>query len=138
MAEFQIPTQGGTPFGVTAGPDGAVWFTEETGKIGRVPLAPTPRQSRRPLILELGRQHRLPPFILSGSGNVFHCPDGDPHSHQNLDPDTDSDIDANQDCNQDRDRYEDIDADSDEDSHSNSDANADRGRDRDRNGRHGY
>jgi streptogramin lyase len=37
MQEFMIPTAGGTPFGITAGPDGNVWFAEYLGnKIGRM------------------------------------------------------------------------------------------------------
>lgn len=37
ITEFPIPTAGATPFGVAAGADGAVWFTEFYGnRIGRV------------------------------------------------------------------------------------------------------
>jgi len=36
VTEFPIPTRG-TPFDITAGPDGNVWFTEENvSKIGRI------------------------------------------------------------------------------------------------------
>lgn len=42
IAEFRIPTPNSSPEGLTAGPDGAVWFTEfNTGKVGR--LAPNGR-----------------------------------------------------------------------------------------------
>jgi virginiamycin B lyase len=37
FTEYTIPTAGSDPLGVTAGPDGAVWFTEQnTNKIGRI------------------------------------------------------------------------------------------------------
>jgi len=37
IKEFPIPTSGSSPFGITAGPDGNLWFTENTGnKIGRI------------------------------------------------------------------------------------------------------
>jgi virginiamycin B lyase len=35
--EFPVPTPGSQPAGITVGPDGALWFTEENGnKIGRI------------------------------------------------------------------------------------------------------
>ncbi len=35
--EFSIPTSGSDPFGITAGPDGNLWFTEVRGNnIGRI------------------------------------------------------------------------------------------------------
>jgi virginiamycin B lyase len=37
VTEFTVPTPGGFPWGITTGPDGNVWFTEESGnRIGRV------------------------------------------------------------------------------------------------------
>jgi hypothetical protein len=37
ITEFSIPTTGSNPRGITAGPDGNLWFTEEFGnKIGRI------------------------------------------------------------------------------------------------------
>jgi hypothetical protein len=37
IAEFAVLTPSSTPFGITAGPDGALWFTEPAGnKIGRI------------------------------------------------------------------------------------------------------
>jgi len=37
MTEFLVPTANSGPCGITAGPDGALWFTEELGnKIGRI------------------------------------------------------------------------------------------------------
>jgi len=42
FTEFPIPTAGSFPFGITAGPDGALWFTENennSNKIGRITTA---------------------------------------------------------------------------------------------------
>jgi streptogramin lyase len=37
FAEFPVPTAGGVPNGITAGPDGNLWFTElNADKIGRI------------------------------------------------------------------------------------------------------
>ena len=36
---FPIPTANSSPGGITTGPDGAGWFTENNGKIGRVTTA---------------------------------------------------------------------------------------------------
>jgi virginiamycin B lyase len=36
ITEFLIPTSGSSPDGIAAGPDGALWFTESGGKIGRI------------------------------------------------------------------------------------------------------
>jgi streptogramin lyase len=37
ITEFTIPTSGSAPYGITSGPDGNLWFTEENGhKIGRI------------------------------------------------------------------------------------------------------
>jgi streptogramin lyase len=42
VTEFPIPTANSTPFSITAGPDGNIWFTETGGnKIGRISLAGT-------------------------------------------------------------------------------------------------
>jgi len=34
--EFPVPTSGSDPADIVAGPDGNLWFTEETGKIGQI------------------------------------------------------------------------------------------------------
>jgi virginiamycin B lyase len=40
ITEFGAPTPGADPTGITAGPDGAIWYTEpSTGRIGRIPAA---------------------------------------------------------------------------------------------------
>src|SRR5258708_39777491 len=40
VTEFSIPTANSTPFSITAGADGNIWFTETGGnKIGRISLA---------------------------------------------------------------------------------------------------
>src|SRR5687767_7975121 len=37
ITEFVVPTPNSQPAGITVGPDGALWFTEENGhKIGRI------------------------------------------------------------------------------------------------------
>jgi virginiamycin B lyase len=36
VSEHAIPSPGSEPHGITAGPDGALWFAEEAGKIGRL------------------------------------------------------------------------------------------------------
>ena len=37
VADFTIPTAGSSPYGIAAGPDGNLWFTENTGsRIGRI------------------------------------------------------------------------------------------------------
>jgi streptogramin lyase len=36
ITEFRLPTPNCIPRYITAGPDGALWFTENTGKIGRI------------------------------------------------------------------------------------------------------
>jgi virginiamycin B lyase len=42
ITEFSITTFGGSPVGITAGPDGALWFTEQNAnKIGRITTAGT-------------------------------------------------------------------------------------------------
>ena len=42
IIEFPVPTANSGPFGITAGPDGNLWFTELVGnKIGRI--SPTPK-----------------------------------------------------------------------------------------------
>jgi virginiamycin B lyase len=53
ITEFPVPTAGADPLGITAGPDGALWFTEpSTGRIGRITTAgvvtefPLPEGSR--------------------------------------------------------------------------------------------
>jgi virginiamycin B lyase len=42
FTEYTIPTAGSAPSGITAGPDGALWFTESAGnKIGRITTSGT-------------------------------------------------------------------------------------------------
>jgi virginiamycin B lyase len=55
VTEFTVPTPLSQPAGITLGPDGALWFTEENGhKIGRITTAgqiteyPTPTQPSAP------------------------------------------------------------------------------------------
>ena len=39
FTEYPIPTAPNSPQGITTGPDGALWFTEYYGKIGRITTA---------------------------------------------------------------------------------------------------
>jgi virginiamycin B lyase len=39
FSEFPVPTAGSVPFGITSGPDGAIWFTEQVGKVGQITVA---------------------------------------------------------------------------------------------------
>ena len=39
IREFAVPTAFSAPFGITAGPDGNLWFTEERNNIGRITTA---------------------------------------------------------------------------------------------------
>jgi streptogramin lyase len=43
FTEHPVPTSGSAPYGITTGPDGALWFTEAFGnRIGRItPPLPT-------------------------------------------------------------------------------------------------
>jgi len=36
ITEFRLPTADSTPEGITAGPDGNLWFAEQAGRIGRI------------------------------------------------------------------------------------------------------
>ncbi len=57
ITEYPIPTAASSPFQITAGPDGALWFTEgnSVGKIGRITTAgviteyPIPTASGNPM-----------------------------------------------------------------------------------------
>lgn len=42
MTEFTVPTPFSQPYGITVGPDGAIWFAENgANKIGRIPITAT-------------------------------------------------------------------------------------------------
>lgn len=41
FTEFPVPTAGSVPDQITAGPDGAIWFTMNYSKIGRITVPPT-------------------------------------------------------------------------------------------------
>jgi virginiamycin B lyase len=36
FTEYPVPTTGSSPWGIAAGPDGALWFTDLAGNIGRI------------------------------------------------------------------------------------------------------
>jgi virginiamycin B lyase len=43
ITEFPLPAGSSDPYGIAAGPDGALWFTEPGGaKIGSIPTSATP------------------------------------------------------------------------------------------------
>jgi serine/threonine protein kinase len=56
ITEFTIPTSDSAPWGITAGPDGSLWFTEEkSNKIGRI----TPQGSFREFTIPTSGSHPL-------------------------------------------------------------------------------
>ena len=66
ITEFALPTQGGIPYQITAGPDGNLWFPELMGnKIGRI--SPTaaisefsiPTSNSKPYGIAKGLDHQL-------------------------------------------------------------------------------
>jgi streptogramin lyase len=66
IAEFPIPTGGSSPSGITAGPDGNLWFAELFGqKIGRITTAgavtefPTPTTPSEPFAITAGPDSNL-------------------------------------------------------------------------------
>jgi len=66
IAEFAVPTSNSAPRGITAAPDGNLWFTEEAGnKIGRI--SPTGAISEFPLAVGA-----MPGGIVAGpDGNLW-------------------------------------------------------------------
>ena len=76
ITEFPIPTASNQPLGITAGPDGALWFTELTrNEIGRITTAgtitefPIPTASSRALGITAGQDGALW-FIESNSNKI--------------------------------------------------------------------
>lgn len=66
--EFTVPTTGGPPNGITGGPDGNVWFTDDNGNIGRVtpdghitefPIQPNPKYASHPDGITTGADQNL-------------------------------------------------------------------------------
>lgn len=75
FSEFPIPTPG-NPAGLTAGPDGALWFTEQEGnKVGRLTLAgtitefPIPTAGSVPLAIAAGPDGAL--WFAEQAGNAI-------------------------------------------------------------------
>jgi len=75
VTEFPIPTAGSLPSGITVGPDGALWFTENAGnKIGRITTAgvitefPIPTANSQPNGITTGPDGALW-FAETGAGN---------------------------------------------------------------------
>ena len=69
ITEFTVPTVNSQPAGITVGPDGALWFTEENGhKIGRITTDGAITEYQIPTVPQLaGRNHRR-----SGRESVVH------------------------------------------------------------------
>ena len=66
ITEFALPTQGGIPYQITAGPDGNLWFTEIVGNhIGRISPSGSisefsiPTSNSKPYGIALGLDHQL-------------------------------------------------------------------------------
>jgi virginiamycin B lyase len=65
MTEFDISTPASSPAGITAGPDGSVWFTEQIGNIGRITVTgtitefPLPNPNSFPLAITAGPDGNL-------------------------------------------------------------------------------
>lgn len=66
ITEFALPTQGGVPYEITAGPDGKLWFTElVSSKIGRISPSgtisefPIPTDGSKPYGITLGPDNQL-------------------------------------------------------------------------------
>jgi virginiamycin B lyase len=77
VTEYPTPTAGSLPLGITAGPDGALWFTEsERSKIGRITTAgtisefPTPTQPSFPNSITAGPDGALWFTEPIGSGKI--------------------------------------------------------------------
>jgi streptogramin lyase len=76
FTEFPIPTVSSGPFGITAGPDGALWFSEyNAGKIGRITAAgvitefPIPTTNSQPYGITAGPDGALWFTENGGGGN---------------------------------------------------------------------
>jgi streptogramin lyase len=74
ITEFPLPAPNKTPYGITAGPDGALWFTELDGnKIGRITTAGTitefniPTGGSNPISIAAGSDGAL--WFTEGNGN---------------------------------------------------------------------
>jgi hypothetical protein len=65
--EFTIPTAGSLPYGLTSGPDGAVWFTEwNSDKIGRITTAGVVTEFTIP-----ATSHGLHAIVTGPDGNLW-------------------------------------------------------------------
>ncbi len=72
--EFPLPDPSSAPYAITAGPDGALWFTEESAsRVGRITLAgtvtefPLPDHSSRPMGIAAGPDGNL--WFVEATGN---------------------------------------------------------------------
>jgi virginiamycin B lyase len=74
ITEFPLPTVSSFPLGITTGPDGALWFTEQFGnKIGRITTAgvitefPLPTANSGPFGITAGPDGAL--WFVENTGN---------------------------------------------------------------------
>jgi virginiamycin B lyase len=72
LTEFPVPTAASTPWGITVGPDGALWFTEmDANKIGRITTAGSFTE------FSLPTANMKPAFITTGpDGNLWFTEQG--------------------------------------------------------------
>jgi streptogramin lyase len=80
--EYPIPTSGSQPYGITAGPDGGVWFTEFIGKIGRIIAPGTGCSANAPCFNEypIPTINSYPRGIVLGADNALWF--AEPGAHQ--------------------------------------------------------
>ncbi|MGI5165202.1 virginiamycin B lyase family protein [Spirillospora sp. CA-253888] len=57
-AEYPVPTSDSAPFGITAGPDGSIWWAEHAGGIGR--REPSGKVTLRPFFSNSKNNHAVP------------------------------------------------------------------------------
>ena len=71
ITEFAIPSAGAQPFGITSGPDGQMWFTEQGGnKIGHIPVTATSGSDISEIALPTAGS--VPTGITAGSDNALY------------------------------------------------------------------
>jgi uncharacterized repeat protein (TIGR01451 family) len=90
ITEFPVPTANSNPFGITVGPDGNLWFTENAvAQIGTINVTshaitefPTPRQRSFPVGITLGPDRNL--WFLEETGTVSQAVLGAPSTAPDL------------------------------------------------------
>lgn len=78
VTEFTIPTAASRPFGIAAGPDGALWFVEGDGnKIGRITTAGAFTEYTIPTKTNFGNFSSHPQCIVAGPDGAMWFVEGD-------------------------------------------------------------